>query len=397
MMTAATSFAAPQALTAWYREHRRDLPWRRTRDPYAVWLSETMLQQTRVDTVIPYYHSFLNAYPTIRDLAAADEADVLKRWQGLGYYSRARNLQRAAQTVVREHGGEVPSSPEAFAALPGVGPYTTGAVMSIAFDQPVPAVDGNVLRVMSRYLAIDRPITDPAVKRRITDETAAWLTEVPPSELTQALMELGALVCVPRDPNCAACPLQPGCAAFAAGRTKELPVKKPKVQRRRVTVVALWCDHEGRILLEQRPRDGLLADMWQLPSIEIAEGVAGEPLAAAADRRLQQLFGAAWSEGKACDEAGVEVQAAEDRTDAAREAREVREARRFAEIARLKHIFTHLEWDVRVFRPVSWEPPQSAEAPAGCVWADEAAFAKLALPRVYDKLLSRHFDSPTRN
>jgi A/G-specific adenine glycosylase len=362
-------FAAPSALVAWYEANHRDLPWRQTRDPYAIWLSETMLQQTRVETVIPYYDSFLKAYPTVSQLAQADEGEVLKRWQGLGYYSRARNLHRAAQAVVREHEGVIPDTPDSFASLPGVGPYTTGAVMSIAFDQPVPAVDGNVLRVMSRYLAIEQTITDPSSKRAIATETETWLQTVSPNLLTQALMELGARVCVPRDPKCDQCPIQPGCTAFRKGLTTVLPLKKPKPQRRRLTILALWCESDGYILMEQRQPEGLLASMWQLPALEVPEngdiGHEAAVLHREGLQKLQQLF------GKAAPQVDVTTE------------------QPFAEIARFKHIFTHLEWDVRVLRPVNWTPP--SVTPDRCVWASEGDLSGLALPRVYDKVLSRHF------
>ena len=205
------------ALLAWYRAHRRDLPWRRTRDPYAIWISEAMLQQTRVETVIPYWERFLARFPDVEALATADADDVIACWAGLGYYSRARNLHRAAQIVVERHAGRLPADVELLRELPGVGRYTAGAVASIAFDRPAPIVDGNVARVLARLFGIAADVRSRAVQERLWREAEELARGEDPGALNQALMELGAMVCTPRAPRCADCPWSRRCAAFAHG------------------------------------------------------------------------------------------------------------------------------------------------------------------------------------
>jgi len=250
-------------LIAWYRRSRRDLPWRRSSDPYRVWLSETMLQQTRVETVVPYYERFLAEFPDVETLAAADEQDVLRLWAGLGYYARARNLHRAARTVVRDHGGALPRAAEALADLPGVGRYTVGALRSIAFKEPAAIVDGNVRRVLSRLCAVER-----------LADTDAWRLAgelVPardPDLFNQALMELGATICTPRKPACPACPVATVCEARSAGRPEDFPAPKPRSRPRALHALAGVLDRRGRTLLLRRPSHGLLGGLWELPNVE---------------------------------------------------------------------------------------------------------------------------------
>lgn len=261
-----------RALLAWYGRERRDLPWRRTRDPYRIWLSETMLQQTRVDTVIPYYERFLERFPSVEVLASADEQDVLKEWAGLGYYARARNLRRAAETIVREHGGRVPRDPEQLRALPGVGRYTSGALRSIAFGERAAIVDGNVKRVLSRWTA-DADL----------DEAATWdLAErlVPasrPDDFNQALMELGATVCTPRAPRCEACPVTRLCRAAGSEDPEGFPRPRRRPKPRAVVALAALVERRGRLLMLRRPSSGLLGGLWELPGVE-----GGDPQALAA-------------------------------------------------------------------------------------------------------------------
>ncbi len=255
-------------LLPWFEAHRRELPWRKDREPYHVWLSEIMLQQTRVEAVKPYYTRFLEKLPTIEALAQAQEDVLLKLWEGLGYYSRVRNLQKAAQQIVQHHGGVFPSNYDEILALSGIGAYTAGAIASICFEQPTPAVDGNVLRVISRYSASSRPINDERVKR----ETALALAPVYPDgrcgDFTQALMELGATVCVPNGaPLCEQCPLREHCAARKSGKQLSYPVKAAKKPRRQEhrTVFILRCGE--KIAVCKRPDKGLLAGLWQLPDV----------------------------------------------------------------------------------------------------------------------------------
>jgi A/G-specific adenine glycosylase len=261
-----------EKLLAWYHAHRRDLPWRRTRDPYAIWISESMLQQTRVETVLPYYERFLARFPDVAALAGADLEDVLSLWTGLGYYSRARNLHRAAQLLVDRHGGALPDDPEALLALPGVGRYTAGAVASIAFDRPEPIVDGNVVRVLARLHGIRDDVGSAPVRERLWQEAAALARGPEPGALNQALMELGATLCTPRAPRCLICPVSQECRARSEGDAESLPRKAPKRAARPVEAVAGLLLRRGRALAVRRPQQGLLAGMWELPGGELREG-----------------------------------------------------------------------------------------------------------------------------
>lgn len=254
-------------LLPWYDEHKRQLPWRADRKPYHVWLSEIMLQQTRVEAVKGYYARFLTALPTVDALACADDDLLHKLWEGLGYYSRVRNLKKAAQVIMTRYGGVFPGEYEAVLALPGIGEYTAGAICSIAFDQPTPAVDGNVLRVVARLLSDDTPIDSPKLKREVRDS----LTEVYPSragDFTQALMELGATLCGPNwKPRCDECPCRDFCQGHLNHTAEQLPVKSPKKAKRieQHTVFILSCD--GKYAIEKRENKGLLADLWQFPNV----------------------------------------------------------------------------------------------------------------------------------
>lgn len=252
-------------LLDWYRVHRRDLPWRRTRDPYAIWISEAMLQQTRVETVIPYYERFLRRFPSVESLARADSDEVLGTWAGLGYYSRARNLQRAASAVVERHGGRLPDSAEALRELPGIGRYTAGALASIAFDRPEPVVDGNVARVLARLNAIREDLRRPAVRERLWREAGVLARGPHPGDVNQALMELGATVCTPRRPDCGACPLAGRCAARGAGDPEAIPIPTRRTPPRRIEAVAALVVRRGRTLAVRRPARGLLGGLWELP------------------------------------------------------------------------------------------------------------------------------------
>ena len=257
----------PGVLLPWYESHHRDLPWRQDKDPYHIWVSEIMLQQTRVEAVKGYYTRFLEKLPTVKALAEADEELLHKLWEGLGYYSRVRNLKKAAVQIMEHHDGVFPNTHEAVSALSGIGPYTAGAICSIAFDLPTPAVDGNVLRVISRLTNDDTPIDKPAFRKMITENLAAVYPDRA-GDFTQALMELGATVCGPnRKPDCAQCPCCAFCRAYALGTAENLPVKKARQERRveEKTVFILSCD--GFYALEKRPHKGLLADLWQFPNV----------------------------------------------------------------------------------------------------------------------------------
>ncbi len=394
------SCAEPNTLVAWYKQYRRALPWRKTKDPYRILVSETMLQQTRVETVIPYYRAFLERFPSVFALAKANEADVLKMWQGLGYYSRARNLQRLAQEVAARHEGRIPNDESQLCELPGVGEYTCGAVMSIAFDAPVPAVDGNVLRVMTRYLGIHLPIDKSSVRRQVRDVVAAWLQHASPALLTQALMELGALVCVPRNPKCTDCPLREGCVAKRDSLTDVLPVKPKKKPRKLVDVFALWLETEQGVLVKQRPNEGLLAGLWQLPA---AERDTGEYEDSSAEiGRILDILMKELTYGSGTFEAVAEQAASygashSDPIGAQNELWDADATPQLGEvmIGEERHIFSHIEWRVRVYRPISMNKACRI-ALASCImgdtgpyrWVPRDELGKLAWPRVYEKLLS---------
>ena len=262
-------------LLDWYDRNRRELPWRQDHDPYRVWVSEIMLQQTRVEAVIPYYQKFLQRFPDARTLAEAPEEEVLAYWQGLGYYSRARNLQQGVREVMTRYGGQVPAKAQAVRQLPGVGSYTAGAILSIAHNQPEPAVDGNVLRVISRLHRIEQPIDQNKTKQQIEMLVRRLMAQTDRyGDFTQALMELGALVCTPRSPRCADCPWQADCVAARDQVQAELPKKKILAAPRLVQVYTGILIAEGRILAVKRPQTGLLAGMWQFPAAEILSPTA---------------------------------------------------------------------------------------------------------------------------
>jgi A/G-specific adenine glycosylase len=256
-------------LIDWFIQEQRQLPWRLNKDPYRVWVSEIMLQQTRVDTVIPYYERFMEWFPTLEDFAEADEERYLKAWEGLGYYSRVRNLHSAVKEVKENYGGVVPNTPEEIKKLKGVGPYTAGAILSIAYGVPEPAVDGNVMRVISRILEIYDDIAKPATRKIFETAVRELIDPEHTSEFNQALMELGALICVPGKPACLLCPVREHCQAFDQGIQQELPVKTKAKKTKVVQLSALVItDDNGRILIRKRPETGLLAGLWEFPSYE---------------------------------------------------------------------------------------------------------------------------------
>ena len=263
----------PGALLPWYQKNHRDLPWRKDKDPYHIWVSEIMLQQTRVEAVKGYYARFLEALPTIAALANADDEQLHKLWEGLGYYSRVRNLKKAAQQIMEWHNGVFPRTYAEVSKLSGIGPYTSGAICSIAFDLHTPAVDGNVLRVVSRLADDTTPIDDPKFRKQITDQLA-HIYPAQAGDFTQALMELGATVCGPnRKPDCGNCPCAAFCLGYQRGTAEKLPVKKAKATRRveEKTVFVLRCD--DRYALRKRPDKGLLAGLWEFPNVPGKLGV----------------------------------------------------------------------------------------------------------------------------
>ncbi len=332
-------------LLEWYRRCARELSWRSDPTPYRVWVSEIMLQQTRVEAVKPYYERFMEQLPTVQALAEAEEEKLLKLWEGLGYYSRVRNLQKAAKVVMKIYGGELPADFETLRSLPGIGEYTAGAIASIAFGKPVPAVDGNVLRVLSRVTESRRDILNSKVKKEFSEQ----LREIYPTDcagdFTQALMELGAMVCVPNGvPLCEQCPLSHCCQAFLHQTMLELPVKaekKPRKLKEKTVFVAL--DPQNRIAVQKRPDTGLLAGLWEFPN---AEGALTREQAAEY-----------WKNLGVCPGSIQKLRAA-------------------------KHIFTHVEWKMSGYLV---RLPQSVDQ---FVWVTkEELHGQYAVPNAYKAFL----------
>lgn len=254
------------ALTDWYRTNRRDLPWRNTRAPYKIWVSEVMLQQTQVNTVIPYYQKFIARFPDIHALAAANLQSVLKLWEGLGYYSRARNFHQAAKIVVKERGGVIPNTSKEIKQLPGVGDYIAAAVLSIAFNLPHPVVDGNVKRVFARLFILDAPVNHAGSHTVFLKKAAELMDATMPAMYNQALMELGAMVCKPKQPGCPACPLQSHCLAFKFNKIGEFPHRKKSKPLPEHNLVVGIVKKKGKILIIRRPEKGLLGGLWEFPN-----------------------------------------------------------------------------------------------------------------------------------
>lgn len=330
-----------EILLDWYAREGRDLPWRRTRDPYRIWLSEVILQQTRVAQGMEYYLRFTERFPDVASLAAAPEDEVLKLWQGLGYYSRARNLKKAAQTVVEDFGGVFPDSYDGLRRLAGVGDYTAGAILSIAFGQPVPAVDGNVLRVAARLTGDSRNVLEPKVRADFRCAMAEIMPHDRPGDFNQALMDLGAAVCLPGGkPLCEQCPAAPFCAARQQGTQALLPVREKKKEKREIplTVFAMVRE-DGAAALRQRPKTGLLAGLWELPHVE---GMLDE---AAAARQL-----AAW---------GVTVL-------------------RWERTLHAKHEFTHLRWQM-----TGYLLTVAGEGQPDWLWANASQRRQRAIPSAF--------------
>ena len=334
-------------LLAWYRENARDLPWRKTDDPYRIWVSEIMLQQTRVVAVLGYYDRFLKELPTVQDLANADEEQLLKLWEGLGYYSRVRNMQKAAKTIVEQYHGEFPEDYDQLLALCGIGEYTAGAIASAAFGISVPAVDGNVLRAITRITADGRDITDAKVKKSIRQQ----LFEILPQSsadmqvFNQALMELGATVCVPNGmPKCENCPAYEFCEARIAGTMEQFPMKAAKKARRVENKTVFVLVREGEVGIRKRDDKGLLAGLWEFPNVDgqLTEQEVYEYL------NTQSLVITEWRK---------QLQA--------------------------KHIFSHVEWHM-----TGYVVSVSGEGPSDYVWAGKDTFSDYAFPSAFAKYVS---------
>ena len=325
-------------LLAWYDQHARTLPWRGIHDPYRTWVSETMLQQTRVETVMGYYARFLERFPTVADLAAAPEDDVLKMWEGLGYYSRARNLHKGAKQVMAEFGGKIPADVEQLRKISGIGPYTAGAIASIAFDQPVPAVDGNVIRVVSRLRGIRENVGIPSVRRALEGEAASLVPQLRPGDFNQALMDLGSAICTPGTPSCEKCPLRDECDAYAAGDAEDLPVLPRKNPPKVIDYAVCLIFSGDRVLMRQRT-EAMLKGLWVFP---MAEGKLTLRQVPAAVKKLTKL-------------AAKDVQSAGE----------------------AKHVFTHQIWQMQLY---TMTVPEDAQAPNGYQFIPVGEMHTLAIP-----------------
>ncbi len=290
-----TKAAIRRGILAWFDREQRDLPWRRTQDPYCIWLSEIMLQQTRVEQGLPYYQRFIHAFPTVEQLAQASDDAVLKLWEGLGYYGRARNLQRAARLITFERDGAFPKTAAEWEALPGVGRYTAGAIASIAFGEAVPVVDGNIKRVLARLFDIGDPIDDAATAERLWEIAGELVPSARPGDFNQALMELGARVCTPRAPSCSSCPLAHYCAALDRGDPESRPIRRARKAPRREEVAVAVIRKGPRYLVGKRPPTGLLAGLWEFPGGKIE---AGETCEEALAREAREELGVEIRPGK---------------------------------------------------------------------------------------------------
>lgn len=288
----------------WYTEKKRDLPWRKTKDPYAIWVSEVMLQQTQVKTVIPYYKRFMRRFSDVKQLADANLEEVLTIWSGLGYYSRARRMWEGARFICDQWGGEMPKTFDSLLQVPGIGQYTAGAIASIAYGQRVAAIDGNVFRVVSRLLAWSEPVETARTQRYFQTQLAKWQSALQPGNFNQALMELGAMVCTPKNPNCGECPLALLCQGSIQDEVRRYPVKKPKAQRQIVTRLIFVLRRRDQVYLRKRPPQGLLADLWEFPGVDLSfnDDPNENIVQIIRNEGFERLFQKAIPEGKLGDE-----------------------------------------------------------------------------------------------
>jgi A/G-specific adenine glycosylase len=349
MTRAQTAVRAP--LLAWFDVHKRDLPWRRSKDAYGIWVSEVMLQQTQVSTVIPYWRRFLERFPNVHALAAARLSEVLSLWRGLGYYARARHLHRAAKEVVSEHAGVLPSDPQALAELPGFGRYTTGAVASIAFGKELPVVDGNAARVLSRLFAVEGMPGDAKREARLWRLASELVVGERPGDLNQAVMELGALICKPEDPSCLLCPVRGSCRALRLGKISELPPAKERAPRKHLQLAVAVCRRSGELLLGMREEKGLFGGLWELPCAELSPR-AGAPQVASA---LRGTLGASIRMGE--------------------------------ELGSVRRTLTHRELTLRLFRVTPRSEPQPTARYQEFRWVSSADADKLGMSTAMQRAL----------
>ncbi len=338
----------------WYKDHKRDLPWRHTQNPYFIWVAEVMLQQTRVETVIPYYHHFLEQFPTVEVLAGASLQDVLKVWENMGYYGRARHLQAAAREIVNEKGGAIPRTWDELMRLPGIGVYTAGAILSFAFAERVPAVDGNVRRVLCRLFLIQEPLDRAQTERHIFELAASLVPEKNPGAFNQGLMDIGAAICSSRSPSCSSCPLGRLCLAFAEGVQADLPVRRrPRPPPHKEMTAGIIYDRRGRVLIVERPPSGLLGGLWKFPG---GEKRPGETTPKALRRTIKE-------------ETGLKVL--------------VREP-----IAKIEHRYTHFRMTLLAHRCSPRNANSGRPISQRIQWVDPRALRKLPFSRADQKIIA---------
>lgn len=348
-----------RVLLNWYERSKRSMPWRGEKDPYAIWVSEIMLQQTRVDTVVPYYLQWMKEFPTVHTLAAASEENVLLSWEGLGYYTRARNMHLTAKKIVRQFRGEFPHTPGELKKLPGIGEYTANAIASICFDFPAVALDANIKRVLARLVDLDEPLANKSALMKLEEFAGALIIHVNAGDFNQALMDLGATICLPSAPLCSICPLQGYCAAFAHHTQNERPVLRPKKSIPEYQVVAAVIKNEnGAFLLAKRPRGGMLAGLWEFPGGKVEEG-ENDPQAL--KREIMEELGTRISVN--------------------------------AMLGAYKHAYTHFKVVVRAYHcRLQGAPPKALEAQE-LAWVKCDGMARFAMGKV-DRLISRDLCPP---
>ena len=354
-----------EKLLAWYDANKRDLPWRRTQDPYKIWISEIMLQQTRVDTVIPYYERFLDWFPTVADLAQAPEERLLKAWEGLGYYSRVRNMHKAAQQMMENHGGVFPSSYEAISQLKGIGPYTAGAIASIAFGLPEPAVDGNVMRVLARLFEVDYDIGVPTNRKIFQAIMEILIDPVRPGDFNQALMDLGSDIESPVNPRPEESPVKEFSAAYQHGTMDRYPIKAPKKKPLPVYLTAFIIkDSQGRYLLEKNEREGLLSGFWHFPLIEV-------------DSLSENLGQLSLLDGKGEAESNPEIISFEQDYDLAIDWQD-------RSYPIVQHVFSHRKWQVQIRYGLVKEGEQPASE--STIWLTPEEFSDYPFAKPQQKI-----------
>ncbi len=358
---------------SWYQAEKRNLPWRADQDPYHVWISEIMLQQTRVDTVIAYYYRFMEQFPTIQALADADEQKLLKVWEGLGYYSRARNLKIAAQQIVENHAARFPNNVADIQKLKGIGPYTTGAIASIAFGLPEPAIDGNVMRVVSRLFEIEEDIAKAKSRQTFERAMRQILSKDHPGDMNQAFMDLGSSICTPLAPQCDICPLQKYCLAHSETRQTEFPVKSKKAKPKdHYFVAGIMENNDQEFLLQQRPDKGLLAKMWLFPLAEI-------------DALKYKELSAKWLKSDS-RQLELDLVAEEETPLLFDEFPVVWQKRHFGEIT---HVFSHLKWHVLIFYGRTMTPFNISRGK----WVGAKDFNTLVFPKPQQKIWLKFLES----